>query len=56
MKRSQKKTTALTREKADLYGQNIWDISINLWKILVDLGEIFDLAHKYFKTKFTVNE
>lgn len=29
---------------------------INLWKILVDLGEIFDLAHKYFKTKFTVNE
>lgn len=29
------KITALTREKVDSYGQNIWEVSTNLWKILV---------------------
>lgn len=51
-------TTELTREKVDSHGQNIWEVSTDLWKIfvLVDLGEIFDQAVKYFKVRFAVSE
>lgn len=52
------KKTTLTREKVDSYGQNIWEGSTSLWKILVlvNLSEIFDLAHKYFKMRSAVSE